>query len=316
MSEPTQSALHAAAGSAAELLDRLGGILYIGATAIFLLVVGLVLYGTFAKGRAIDTRRWVIGGGLVFPAIVLTVLLVYSLEIGNDLHALGSSPDGQHSDPIRVQVVGRQWWWEVRYQLPGASPAVVLANELHIPVNRTVELSLSTADVIHSFWVPALAGKVDMIPGRTTHLRLRSAEAGTFRGQCAEYCGGQHAWMALFVIAQSEEQFAAWLARQARPAAVPSDPFLKLGYDSFFKGGCQECHAVRGTPATGQLGPDLTHVGSRESLAAGMLKNHVGTMAGWIAGAQDVKPGNFMPSMAVYTGTELRAVSAWLGSLE
>lgn len=316
MSSANQSVLNAATGSAAELLGQLGAVLYGGAAAIFLVVMALAIYSTFAKGRRIHASRWIIGGGLVFPVIVLSALLVYSLEIGNEIEEPGSAAAGQHSAPIRIEVVGRQWWWEVRYHRPGAAPAVVLANEIHVPIDRTIELILSTADVIHSFWVPALAGKVDMVPGRTTHLRLRSSEAGTFRGQCAEYCGGQHAWMALFVIVEGEEQFEAWLARQARSATVPSDPFLKLGYDAFFKGGCQECHAVRGTPATAQLGPDLTHVGSRESLAAGMLDNHVGTLAGWIAGAQDIKPGNLMPSMAVYTGTELRAVSAWLESLE
>jgi cytochrome c oxidase subunit 2 len=204
----------------------------------------------------------------------------------------------------------------VRYEQPGAQAHIVLANELHLPTDSPVELLLSSADVIHSFWVPALAGKVDMIPGRTTRLVLKSSAPGRFRGQCAEYCGGQHAWMALFVVAEPRERFDAWLAQQARPVEVPSDPFLKLGHDAFFKGGCDKCHAVRGTAATAQLGPDLTHVGSRESLAAGMFDNHAGTMAGWIAGAQEVKPGNFMPSMAVYGGRELRSVSAWLESLE
>jgi cytochrome c oxidase subunit II len=318
MIRASQSTLDASAGSAAELIERLGSVLYVGAGAILIVVLAFALWGVFGAGRPIREHRWVLGGGIVFPSVVLTVLLVHSLKVGNALDAIGHT--ARHAsgarEPLRVHVIGHQWWWEVHYEQPGAQTRIVLANELHLPIGRPVELSLSSADVIHSFWVPALAGKVDMIPGRTTRLVLKSHAPGKFRGQCAEYCGGQHAWMALFVVAESEEQFAAWLARQGQHIATPSDPFLRLGYDSFFKGGCDKCHAVRGTPAVARLGPDLTHVGSRESLAAGMLENHAGTMAGWIAGAQEVKPGNFMPSMAVYSGRELRAVSAWLESLE
>jgi cytochrome c oxidase subunit II len=318
MNRVSQSTLDASAGSAAELIERLGIVLYVGAGTILIVVLALALWGVFGRGRSIRERWWVVGAGVVFPSVALTALWVHSLTVGYALDELGhASPMANGGrEPLRVHVIGRQWWWEVRYEQPGQQTHLVLANELHLPIDRPVELSLTTADVIHSFWVPALAGKVDMIPGRTTRLVLKSNTPGKFRGQCAEYCGGQHAWMALFVIAQSRQRFDAWLARQARPVEVPSDPFLKLGYDSFFKAGCDKCHAVRGTPATAQLGPDLTHVGGRESLAAGMLGNHAGTMAGWIAAAQDVKPGSFMPSTAVYSGRELRAVSAWLESLE
>jgi cytochrome c oxidase subunit 2 len=274
----------------------------------------------------------------VFPSVTLSILLTYSLWLGDELDGRGASGaphahardaptltlprlagegrEGGSRAPLRVEIVGKQWWWEVRYHTTSAAEPILSANELRIPIGTPVELLLSTSDVIHSFWVPPLAGKVDMIPGRTTRLVVRSDAEGTFRGQCAEYCGGQHAWMALFVVAEPRERFDAWLTQQARGVTVPNDPFLKLGYDAFFKGGCDECHAVRGTRATSTKGPDLTHVGGRESLAAGMLKNHIGTMAGWIAGAQDVKPGNLMPSADVYTGQELRAVSAWLESLE
>lgn len=338
MHERSQSALHAAQGSPAELIDELGTALYIVAALIFAVVMALAVYGVFGRERAIDTRRWIIGGGLVLPIVTLTALLVYSIAVSNALASIGTSRALQlfldcfgigtaagderagrafgRSDRIRVHVSGKQWWWEVKYELPGGDTSVVLANELRIPVGRPVEILLSTTDVIHSFWVPALAGKVDMIPGRTTRLLVQTEQARTFRGQCAEYCGAQHALMAFFVIAEPLGQFEAWLARQAQPASVPTDPFLKLGYDAFFKGDCQRCHAIRGTPATSSIGPDLTHVGGRHSLAAGTIDNHIGTMAGWIAGAQDVKPGNRMPSMVVYTGHELRAVSAWLASLE
>jgi cytochrome c oxidase subunit 2 len=170
--------------------------------------------------------------------------------------------------------------------------------------------------VIHSFWVPSLAGKVDMIPGHRNRLVLRADEPGVHRGQCAEYCGGQHALMAIFVVVQSEADFQRWRVHQAREAAEPADEFLARGRAAFMRGGCAECHTVRGTEARGDLGPDLTHVGSRRSLAAGVLHNHVGTMAGWIAGTQAIKPGSLMPDSRAYDGAELRALAAWLKSLE
>lgn len=304
----TQSVMHAAPGSGAALLHELGIVLYIGAGLIFTVVMCLAVFAVYGPARRAEVRHWVIGGGVIFPVLTLSALLVYSLSIGNelDLHA----PE----DALQVHVTGKQWWWEVRYD--SADGPVVLANELHLPAGRPVHITLTTSDVIHSFWAPSLAGKVDMIPGRTNHLVLTVDEPGVYRGQCAEYCGGQHAWMAFYVIVESEEDFRAWLAREKQPVSEPQDPFLKLGYDMFFRGECQECHAIRGTPANATDGPDLTHVGGRRSLGAGMLNNHIGTMGGWIAGTQDIKPGALMPSMNVYTGHELRALSAWLGSLE
>lgn len=326
------SALDPATGSGAALIDQLGNVLYVGGAIIFVVVMALAIFGVVAKAKSVNARVWILGGGLAFPIVTLTMLLMYSLAVGNGLNAIGSSnalqlflecfgigdaagrapPDGV----LRIHVVGKQWWWEVRYEGDGQTEAAVLANEIRMPTNRAVELVLSTTDVIHSFWAPSLAGKVDMIPGRTTRLRLQTSEEGTFRALCAEYCGGQHALMALYVVTQDAPDFDAWLAQQASPASEPADPFFKQGYDAFFRGECNECHTIRGTPANGTSGPDLTHVGSRKSLAAGTLNNHIGTMAGWIAGAQDVKPGNQMPSSLAYSGVELRALSAWLGSLE
>lgn len=327
------SVIDPAANSGAELIDQLGTVLYIGGAAIFVFVMILAIYGVYGRGRAINTQRWIIGGGLIFPAVTLTVLLVYSLAVGNGLSAIGSSNALQlflecfgvgttsaarpTSDGVlRIHVIGKQWWWEVRYEQPGSDERIVLANEIRMPTNQAVELVLSTTDVIHSFWAPSLAGKVDMIPGRTTRLRLQTSEEGTYRALCAEYCGGQHALMAMLVVTEDPVEFNTWLARQTQPVTAPGDPFLKLGHDAFFKGDCHTCHTIRGTAANGTDGPDLTHVGSRKSLAAGVLNNHIGTMAGWIAGPQAVKPGNKMPETPVFTGTELRALSAWLGSLQ
>lgn len=323
------SAIDPAAGSGAALIDQLGNVMYVGGAVIFIVVMALAIYGVVAKAKSVNTRLWILGGGLAFPIVTLTTLLMYSLAVGNGLNAIGSSNalqlflecfgigDAARREPqdgvLRIHVVGKQWWWEVRYEGSGQA---VLANEIRMPTNRAVELVMSTTDVIHSFWAPSLAGKVDMIPGRTTRLRLQTSEEGTFRALCAEYCGGQHALMTLFVVTQDAADFDSWLKQQASPVTAPTDPFLRTGYDAFFRGECHTCHTIRGTPANGTSGPDLTHVGGRKSLAAGTLNNHIGTMAGWIAGAQDVKPGNQMPSSLAYTGVELRALSAWLGSLE
>ncbi len=292
----------------------------------------LLAYAVFTPARTIRAQRWLVGGGLLFPGIVLIALLLYSLAVGRALgsfqgegalrflldcvsdasRALGAP--ASRNTAIRIEVNARQWWWEVKYL--AATGEFELANELHLPAGRAVELQLVTEDVIHSFWVPSLAGKVDMIPGHRNRLVLKADHPGVHRGQCAEYCGGQHALMALFVVVEPEAEFQRWLERQARDALPPTDDFLARGRAAFLRGGCAECHTVRGTEARGQDGPDLTHVGSRRSLGAGVLANHVGTMGGWIAGTQAIKPGSLMPDTRVYEGPELRALSAWLMSLE
>jgi cytochrome c oxidase subunit 2 len=321
-----------AAGSGAALIQELSLVLYVGCTLIFVVVMALLLHAVFTPARPIRARRWLAGGGLIFPGTVLFALLMYSLAVGNALgslqgdgalrflldcvssasRSLGLPSSGNRA--VRIEVNARQWWWEVKYLDAGGGFA--LANELHLPAGRAVELALVTGDVIHSFWVPSLAGKVDMIPGHRNRLVLKADQPGVHRGQCAEYCGGQHALMALFVVVQPEEEFERWRAQQASDAIAPTNDFLARGRAAFMRGGCAKCHTVRGTEARGDLGPDLTHVGSRRSLGAGVLHNHVGTMAGWIAGTQSIKPGSLMPDTRTYAGPELRAIAAWLTSLE
>jgi cytochrome c oxidase subunit 2 len=330
-----QSAMHAAPGSGAALISELGLALFIGAVALYLLVAVLLLRAVTSGETQISVRRWIVGGGVVLPLVLLSALLVYALAVGNtlaDMSARGPlrfvldcissgarafAPANPDLDPVRIEVIGRRWWWEVRYGGPGTgATGVPLANELRLPAGRPVELRLRSGDVIHSFWVPALAGKIDMIPGRANRLVLRASKPGVYRGQCAEYCGGQHAWMALYVIVVPEPEYRRWLEQQSLPAVVPEAGTMRLGHDAFMRGGCADCHAIRGTAARGTHGPDLTHVGSRRSLAAGVLRNHHGTLAGWIAGSQDLKPGNAMPEAREFTGAELRALAAWLGSLQ
>lgn len=300
------------AGTGAALAGELGTLMYIVLGLVFAGVIALTAYVVATKPGTVDNRWWIIGGGVVLPVVVLGVLLVRSFGVSAGLQA--EAP----TDAQRIRVTGHQWWWDVRYETPGGD--VVLANELRLPVGEPVVIELGTADVIHSFWVPSLAGKVDMLPGRRTHLTLLPTVPGIFRGQCAEFCGLQHAWMAFFVVVEDAADFRAWLAAQAAPAAEPADEFLRRGQRAFFTAGCDECHTIRGTAARGNRGPDLTHVGSRQSLGAGVLSNHVGPMAGrmggWIGGAQDLKPGNRMPSDNTLAGADLRAVADWLSSLK
>jgi len=306
-----QSALDPASVPA-ELIHELGLVLYIGSAVILTGVIALALYAVFSRPREISEKSWVIGGGVIFPTVVLTGLLIYSLYVGN---LLSAGP----ARPAEIVVSGKLWWWEARYSTgvkSGAGSQAVLANELYIPVGRPVEIALRSDNVIHSFWVPALAGKVDMIPGRTNRLVLEARTPGVYRGQCAEFCGMQHAWMAFHVVAVPEETYQRWLASQAAPATEPVDALQRRGRDAFLREGCGACHAVRGTAAEGTLGPDLTHVGGRLSIAAGRLENHAGTLAGWIADSQSIKPGNLMPAGYNLSGEELRAVAAYLGSLK
>lgn len=307
------------AGQGAEQIDALAFVLTAAGAAVFLVFCIALAYSLTHRRRASgpqtaesDRRstRWIVTTGAALPLLILIPLLFYTF------HALSANDPANRDRSLVVEVRGRQWWWEVRYLDEDPARQFVTANEIRVPVGRPVELHLYSDDVIHSFWVPSLAGKADMIPGHRNRLVLKADEPGVHRGQCAEYCGGQHALMSIFVIVEPEADFERWRLQQARDAAEPADELLARGRAAFMRGNCGECHTVRGTEARGDLGPDLTHVGSRRSLGAGVLDNHIGTMAGWIAGTQAVKPGSLMPDARMFDGAELRALSAWLKSLE
>jgi cytochrome c oxidase subunit 2 len=318
-----QSAL-APAGDPAASIATLTWILCVGAAAILALVVALTALAILAPpGRRawLAHERTVIAGGIVFPVVTLSALLVY--DVAALEHAIGEdgfAAAGERAPrPLPIEIVGRQWWWEVHYGTDPEHPDAgrfETANEIRIPTGRTVELRLTSADVVHSLWIPSLAGKLDLIPGRTNRLRLRATEPAVHRGQCAEYCGGAHAWMGIHVVALPPSEFTAWRERQAAPAAAPSDPFARRGHDLFLSNGCMLCHRVRGTPAAGSVGPDLTHVGSRIAIGAGRLPANAGTFAGWVTATQRLKPRNHMPAFERFAGTDLRALAAWLESLE
>lgn len=271
------------------------------------LVATLLAIGGGPQARArLAAHRFIVGAGVVFPTVSLLLLLAYGLS------AMGSRAWPPGDEALRVTVVGEQWWWRVIYHLPDGTD-LESANELVIPVGERVALSLETADVIHSFWVPNLAGKVDMIPGRTNRLALEATQAGVSRGQCAEYCGGAHALMSFHVVARERPEFDAWLGAEWQLAARTDGEGARL----FVASGCGACHTIRGLPsAVGRVGPDLTHVASRRSLAAATLRNDTDSLVAWIRDNQHIKPDNRMPPYTVLTDGELRALAHYLNELQ
>jgi cytochrome c oxidase subunit 2 len=218
------------------------------------------------------------------------------------------------SEAPSVRITGQQWWWRIEVRDPASGRWIETANELHLPINQPTRIQILSADVIHSFWVPNLSGKIDMIPGRTNDITITPRKLGWVRGQCAEFCGLQHAQMALDVKVDSAADYAAWLAAQGRDAAPPADATLSRGRDLIASGPCAQCHAIRGTAAAARAGPDLTHVGGRRSLAAGTLPMSRGDIMGWIAQPQALKPGAEMPATGL-APADADAVARYLESL-
>jgi cytochrome c oxidase subunit II len=289
-------------GPAASEIAELSWVLFAGGGAILVLVIAAIVYalGAGPQRRAwLARERFVIWAGVGFPVLTLSALLLYVYAVGERLHATPQAA-------VRIEVTAEQWWWRVRYLDAAGEPEFETANEIRVPAGEAVELTLRSADVIHSFWVPSLAGKIDMIPGRANRLVLSAAGAGTYRGQCAEFCGGPHALMALHVVAQRESEFQAWREQQRRPAASAN---------ALFTARCAACHAIRGSEAAGSRGPDLTHVASRLFIAAGTLPNTPANLSGWLADSQHVKPGSLMPSMRL-APAELQVLAAYLATLK
>jgi cytochrome c oxidase subunit II len=296
------------AGPQAEALTGLSWVLiamFFAVTAVVVICMAIAV----RRGGKVKTllgKRWiVVWGGLAFPAVVVTGLLLYSLTVTGKVTAQPAPSD------VRIRVAGEMWWWRVQY-LDAEGVAFETANQIHIPVGRPVSFELISSDVIHSFWVPQLGGKMDMIPGRTNTLRLQANEPGVYRGQCTEYCGGAHALMALEVVAQPQAEFDAWAAAQAQPGAATDHP----GWRVFAQSGCGACHTVRGTDANGRIGPDLTHLASRRTIAAAVQPNTPEALRRFIAHAGEVKPGLRMPDYERLSEADVSAVADWLGTLQ
>lgn len=302
-------------GPAAAEIANLWWIVFGLGTAVFVLVIGLILWALFhprphEKTNQIEFRPFkrdkilIIGGGIT---TVVILVIVYFLTL-NTLSALAYDTT---SAGYTIRVIGHQFWWEIHYP----DQEVITANEIHIPAGQPVKLEVTTADVIHSFWIPELQGKIDMIPGQINSIWVEADEAGVFYGECAEFCGIQHAKMAFIVVAQPEAEFLSWLNQQQAPAAEVTDPVLVEGQQIFLGSSCVYCHTIRGTNATGILGPDLTHLASRRTLGAASVENNRGNLGGWISDPHSIKPGNKMPPTNL-SGPELQALLTYLESLQ
>ncbi len=308
-------------GPAAAHIDSLWWMMFALGTAIFVLVL-ILLAAALLRGRraSSDTapdsrdgdlgRAWIVRGGIILPLIVLAAVFGYTI------FTLASVENAQGQAALQIKVVARRWWWQVEYP----DKNVTTANEIHIPVGVPVQFQLESADVIHSFWVPELHGKMDVIPPHDEYLTLQADQAGAYRGVCAEFCGLQHAQMGFMVIAQTPDDFNKWLAAQQQPAAAPADAAGQRGQQVFISSGCDFCHAVRGLDArtlvasSPDLGPDLTHLSSRSTIVGASLTNNTGNLAGWVVDAQHIKEGVDMPRISL-NASDLQALLAYLQNL-
>lgn len=305
-----QSALDPA-GEEAAAVYGLFCVMVIGGAIIWIMLVALLIHARRHRRAPLDERasaRLVMWGGAVFPSSVLLLLLGFTFWL-----MPGMRPWSALAEPpgLRIEVVGEQFWWRVTYFPQGGDP-VVSANEIRLPVGQRVEFTLKSNDVIHSFWIPPLGGKMDMIPGRTNRLSLLATKPGLFRGPCAEYCGTSHALMAFSVIAMKPEAFGKWLAARSAPPRNVAAP----GLERFLSNGCGACHTIKGSQAAGTIGPDLSHVGSRHTLAAGILPNTEAAIARFIAKPDEIKPDVTMPAFGMLPGRDLNAIAAYLKRLQ
>ncbi|MGH2855930.1 MAG: cytochrome c oxidase subunit II [Solirubrobacteraceae bacterium] len=277
--------------------------------------IGMLALGWFRRDKPglpfFGTREDVPQGlVLVFGIAIPLVALVALFGVANIYLVGQTSPPAPRTTAMTIDVIGHQWWWEVRYD----GGRVVTANEIHIPTHTRVNIVATTADVIHSFWIPALNRKIDMIPGMRNRVLLDASTAGTFRGQCSQFCGLQHAHMGMYVVAQSPARYRSWLANQERPAVTPRTSLEQAGERLFMSSQCESCHTIAGTPAQGEIGPNLTHLRSRFSLAGAEIPNTPRWLAAWIRNPQAIKPGTRMPDLGL-RGQQITALVAYLDGL-
>lgn len=299
-------------GPAAAEIARIWWILFWTALVVSVIVFAL-LFVALWRSRRSDVKQWrqgrdtafvLVGGGII-PAVILIGATILTFS------GLAVFAEPRNATNLAITVTGHMFWWEATYE----GQDFTTANEIHIPVGQPVRINLESADVIHSFWVPQLHGKIEMIPGWTNVIYLEADEPGVYFGKCAEFCGVQHANMEFLVIAQEEDDFQGWLEQQRRSAAQPEDDLTRKGQQVFLGSACVYCHTIRGTNASGRLGPDLTHLASRRTIGARMLENNHGNLAGWTVNSQAIKPGNRMPPMQLEPES-LQALLVYLESLE
>ncbi|MDX1663975.1 MAG: cytochrome c oxidase subunit II [Candidatus Promineifilaceae bacterium] len=287
------------------LMCGVGGVVYLLVMAFLLVGLFRPRSGSTYATRPAEGSRTVFWFGAVIPGIILIAML------GATLYTLAALQEPEEAEALTVEVIGHQFWWEVIYPDLG----FVTANEIHIPAGQPVRVHMTAADVIHSFWVPELHGKLDMIPGDVTTFWIEADAPGVYYGECAEFCGVQHANMQFLVVADGQAEFEAWVAEQQTPALLPAEGAALDGWRIYQRAGCASCHTVAGTPSSGDVGPDLTHLASRRTLAAATLENNRGNLGGWIINPQSIKPGNLMPPTNL-SGPELQALLTFLETLE
>lgn len=313
-----QSVLRPAGPDAARVYGLWLFMLWIS-TTVFVLVITALLYGTFRRRRRAapaDAEHYARNrrtARAVVAAVGVTVLILFVFLVVD--FSTGRALAAPRRAAFEIELTGHRWWWEVRYLAPALDRQLTTANEIHIPAGAPVLVRLVSHDVIHSLWVPDLTGKRDLIPGKRTSLWLEADTAGVYRGQCAEFCGQEHAKMALLVVADAPADFDRWYAGQLAESAEPADSLASQGRQVFLTYACALCHTVRGTPAAATIGPDLTHLASRRTIAAGLLHNTRGNLAGWLLDAQSIKPGVDMPPNHLEPD-ELQALLAYLESLK
>ena len=291
-------------------------VMYVAVIAF--LIVGILRRRRAGDANVVETGRHheshpLMTSGLIgWGAVVATGLIALAIA---SFFADRSMASAAAHEKLSITVTGNQWWWDVQYNSSDPSKTLRTANELHVPVGVPTRIILRSNDVIHSFWVPSLAGKQDLIPGREGDITIVPTRVGIYRGQCAEFCGTEHAHMAFVVNVDSYGDFVKWWQRQLRPAFAPQTPLAKAGYDYVTQRQCSMCHNIAGTPAGGRIGPDLTHLASRRTIAAGMLPMSEGNLYGWVADPQSLKPGTKMPTMDLEP-KDLHAVVAYLKTLK
>lgn len=324
-----QSTFHTAGPAAAHIatLSWFEVVLFLVITVIMWVLIGYAFYrrrGSLATHEPITAgggEMWIAIGGLAVPLVVLSVLFIWGLDL------LSSFPiHGMHGGMTQAQikrtmkpdilVIGHQWWWEIHYLNDNPSLEFTTANELHLPVGQPINIEVETHDVMHSFWIPALHGKVDLIPSQVNYIRLLASQPGEYFGQCAEYCGDEHARMRLLAVVQQPAQYQAWKEAQLKPAAEPTTPDAQQGEQIFVGAPCAMCHTVRGTLAGGSVAPDLTHIGSRKMIASDVYPNNNAWLEAWITHAQSLKPDCLMPNLTQFSGTQLQDLVAYLRQLQ
>jgi cytochrome c oxidase subunit 2 len=317
-------------GPAAQRISHLSWfmtILFLVVTLVMWALIAIAFYrrrGSLAEHEPIESgggQMWIAVGGIVVPLIVLTVLFVLGLGLLRDfpihgMHGMADHAAMQQSMKPEILVIGHQWWWEIHYLNDDPSLQFTTANELHLPVGRAVNIEVETRDVMHSFWLPTLHGKVDMIPGFKNYIRLEASQPGNYTGQCAEFCGAEHARMRLLAVAQEPDEYEAWLEQQRKPGAEPRSPDAIEGEKIFLSGPCSNCHQVRGSGAGGSVAPDLTHIGSRAMIAANSYTNNDAYLEAWVTHAQSLKPEALMPNLTQFSGEQLHDLVAYLRQLQ